>query len=163
MYLWPLHKTALLSVKFVILVTGGLHINHLTHPLSSSCSPCCPSPSLAICILPPLHLLLSNFLRVLCHVIASPSILILSASFPSAFCAHGSPHCHSSPCCRPSWCQVHAFVEDMCASHSTDLQQRAYELKALLQLPPAMLAGVLPLDGSCEDVEVRRHKTQEGQ
>ena len=51
----------------------------------------------------------------------------------------------------------------MCASHSTDLQQRAYELKALLQLPPAMLAGVLPLDGSCEDVEVRRHKTQEGQ
>ncbi|GJP56805.1 hypothetical protein CLOM_g15852 [Closterium sp. NIES-68] len=47
-----------------------------------------------------------------------------------------------------------AFVEDMLAAHCTDLQQRAYELHALVALSPDTLAAVLPVDGSCEDIEM---------
>lgn len=44
----------------------------------------------------------------------------------------------------------------MLASHSTDLQQRAYEFQALLGLSPQVIENVMPPDASCEDIEVFR-------
>lgn len=52
--------------------------------------------------------------------------------------------------------EVRAFVDALCLSRSTDLQQRAYELQALLGLSADTLAAALPEDASCEDIEVRR-------
>ncbi|XP_018479210.1 AP-4 complex subunit epsilon isoform X2 [Raphanus sativus] len=49
-------------------------------------------------------------------------------------------------------CQT--LIEELLASHSTDLQQRAYELQALLALDARAVESILPLDASCEDIEV---------
>jgi len=46
------------------------------------------------------------------------------------------------------------LIEELLASHSTDLQQRAYELQALLALDARAVETILPLDASCEDIEV---------
>lgn len=51
-----------------------------------------------------------------------------------------------------SECQ--SLIEELSASHSTDLQQRAYELQALLALDSRAIGHVMPLDASCEDIEV---------
>lgn len=45
-------------------------------------------------------------------------------------------------------------MEDLSASSSTDLQQRAYELQAVIRLDAQALENILPLDASCEDIEV---------
>ncbi|VFQ63171.1 unnamed protein product [Cuscuta campestris] len=50
--------------------------------------------------------------------------------------------------------ECQSFVEELLASHSTDLQQRAYELQAVLSLDPHALQNIMPMDASCEDVEV---------
>eukprot|EP00897_Mesotaenium_endlicherianum_P006964 jgi/Mesen1/6296/ME000325S05437 len=50
--------------------------------------------------------------------------------------------------------RARALVDELCASPSTDLQQRAYELLSLLGLSPDTVAAVLPPDASCEDIEV---------
>eukprot|EP00850_Spirogloea_muscicola_P015675 SM000122S25782 [mRNA] locus=s122:233377:238941:- [translate_table: standard] len=47
-----------------------------------------------------------------------------------------------------------ALLDELSASHSTDLQQRAYELQSLLGLPPDIVSQALPPDASCEDIEV---------
>ncbi|XP_062207872.1 AP-4 complex subunit epsilon-like [Phragmites australis] len=52
-------------------------------------------------------------------------------------------------------CQT--LVDELSASHSTDLQQRAYELQALLGLDKAAVETVMPSDASCEDIEVDRN------
>ncbi|PKU77584.1 AP-4 complex subunit epsilon [Dendrobium catenatum] len=54
-----------------------------------------------------------------------------------------------------SECQ--SLIEELQASHSTDLQQRAYELKALLGLDSHAVQHVMPLDASCEDIEVDKN------
>jgi hypothetical protein len=46
------------------------------------------------------------------------------------------------------------LVDELSASHSTDLQQRAYEVQALLGLDKQAVGSVMPLDASCEDIEV---------
>nr|GMD94408.1 AP-4 complex subunit epsilon [Ipomoea batatas] len=51
-----------------------------------------------------------------------------------------------------SECQ--SFIEELLASHSTDLQQRAYELQAVIGLDARTLENIMPMDGSCEDIEV---------
>ncbi|KAL6613934.1 hypothetical protein ACP70R_036204 [Stipagrostis hirtigluma subsp. patula] len=51
-------------------------------------------------------------------------------------------------------CQT--LVDELSASHSTDLQQRAYELQALLGLDKHAVETVMPSDASCEDIEVDR-------
>jgi AP-4 complex subunit epsilon-1 len=53
--------------------------------------------------------------------------------------------------------ECRTFIEDLLASHSTDLQQRAYELQAILALSPETVANILPMDASCEDIEVDRN------
>ncbi|CAM6074271.1 unnamed protein product [Sphagnum tenellum] len=52
-------------------------------------------------------------------------------------------------------CQT--FIEDLLAAHSTDLQQRAYEFQVILGLNPETVASILPMDASCEDIEVDRN------
>ncbi|PWZ08969.1 AP-4 complex subunit epsilon [Zea mays] len=52
-------------------------------------------------------------------------------------------------------CQT--LVDELLASHSTDLQQRAYELHALLGLGKYDVESVMPADASCEDIEVDRN------
>ncbi|KAL0906581.1 hypothetical protein M5K25_025085 [Dendrobium thyrsiflorum] len=54
-----------------------------------------------------------------------------------------------------SECQ--SLIEELQASHSTDLQQRAYELQALLGLDSHAVQHVMPLDASCEDIEVDKN------
>ncbi|KAL0447645.1 UNVERIFIED_CONTAM: AP-4 complex subunit epsilon [Sesamum latifolium] len=46
-----------------------------------------------------------------------------------------------------------SLVEEMLASHSTDLQQRAYELQAVLGLDAHAVEKILPMDSTCEDIE----------
>jgi AP-4 complex subunit epsilon-1 len=50
--------------------------------------------------------------------------------------------------------ECQSLIEELLASHSTDLQQRAYELQALLALDARAVETILPLDASCEDIEV---------
>ena len=50
--------------------------------------------------------------------------------------------------------QCQTLVDELSASHSTDLQQRAYELQALLGLDKRAVESVMPADASCEDIEV---------
>jgi AP-4 complex subunit epsilon-1 len=52
-------------------------------------------------------------------------------------------------------CQT--LVDELSASHSTDLQQRAYELQALLGLDKRAVESAMPADASCEDIEVDRN------
>ncbi|GAQ89669.1 Adaptin family protein [Klebsormidium nitens] len=50
--------------------------------------------------------------------------------------------------------EVRSFLDALCMSRSTDLQQRAYELQALLGLGTDAVGSALPEDASCEDIEV---------
>lgn len=50
--------------------------------------------------------------------------------------------------------QCQSLVEELLASHSTDLQQRAYELQAVIGLDARAVEAILPHDASCEDIEV---------
>lgn len=52
--------------------------------------------------------------------------------------------------------ECQALIDELSASHSTDLQQRAYELQALMGLDVHVVESVMPLDASCEDIEVDR-------
>lgn len=49
-------------------------------------------------------------------------------------------------------CQT--LIEDLLASHSTDLQQRAYELQTVIGLDAQTVETIMPIDASCEDIEV---------
>ncbi|KAL6549768.1 hypothetical protein OROMI_020256 [Orobanche minor] len=51
-----------------------------------------------------------------------------------------------------SECQ--SLIEEMLASHSTDLQQRAYELQAILNLDTHAVEKIMPVDSSCHDIEI---------
>ncbi|KAG0492827.1 hypothetical protein HPP92_006225 [Vanilla planifolia] len=50
--------------------------------------------------------------------------------------------------------ECQSLIDELLASHSTDLQQRAYELQALSCLDSHVIQHVMPPDASCEDVEV---------
>lgn len=47
-------------------------------------------------------------------------------------------------------------MEELSAAHSTDLQQRAYELQAVIGLDARVVESIMPSDASCEDIEVIR-------
>ncbi|KAL5100979.1 hypothetical protein RYX36_005306 [Vicia faba] len=49
-----------------------------------------------------------------------------------------------------SECQY--LVEELLASHSTDLQQRAYKLQAVIGLDAQAVEAILPHDANCEDM-----------
>ncbi|KAA3469321.1 AP-4 complex subunit epsilon-like [Gossypium australe] len=50
--------------------------------------------------------------------------------------------------------ECHSLMEEFLASHSTDLQQRAYELQAVIGLDAHAVESIMPSDASCEDIEV---------
>ncbi|XP_043708913.1 AP-4 complex subunit epsilon-like isoform X2 [Telopea speciosissima] len=50
--------------------------------------------------------------------------------------------------------ECQSLVDELSASHSTDLQQRAYELQAVLGLDARAVESIMPSDASCEDIEV---------
>lgn len=50
--------------------------------------------------------------------------------------------------------ECQSLIEELSASHSTDLQQRAYELQAVVGLDSQAVESILPFDASCEDIEV---------
>lgn len=50
--------------------------------------------------------------------------------------------------------ECQSLIDELSASHSTDLQQRAYELQALLHLDVRAVESAMPSDASCEDIEV---------
>ncbi|KAK8480693.1 hypothetical protein V6N13_036132 [Hibiscus sabdariffa] len=50
--------------------------------------------------------------------------------------------------------ECQSLMEELLASHSTDLQQRAYELQAVIGLDVHAVECIMPLDASCEDIEV---------
>jgi len=50
--------------------------------------------------------------------------------------------------------QCQSLIDELSASHSTDLQQRAYELQSVLGLDRGAIESVMPSDASCEDIEV---------
>lgn len=50
--------------------------------------------------------------------------------------------------------ECQSLLEELFASHSSDLQQRAYEFQAILGLDANALENIMPLDASCEDIEI---------
>ncbi|CAK9138802.1 unnamed protein product [Ilex paraguariensis] len=50
--------------------------------------------------------------------------------------------------------ECQSLIEEVSASHSTDLQQRAYELQAVIGLNAHAVGNIMPLDASCEDIEI---------
>ncbi|KAE8657199.1 AP-4 complex subunit epsilon [Hibiscus syriacus] len=50
--------------------------------------------------------------------------------------------------------ECQSLMEELLASHSTDLQQRAYELQGVIGLDAHAVEFIMPSDASCEDIEV---------
>ncbi|XP_021678989.2 AP-4 complex subunit epsilon isoform X2 [Hevea brasiliensis] len=50
-----------------------------------------------------------------------------------------------------------SLIEELSASHSTDLQQRAYELQEVIGLDAHAVECIMPLDASCEDIEIDKN------
>ncbi|KAF5735135.1 AP-4 complex subunit epsilon [Tripterygium wilfordii] len=50
--------------------------------------------------------------------------------------------------------ECQSLLEELSASHSTDLQHRAYELQAIIGLDAHAVESILPSDASCEDIEI---------
>ncbi|XP_043720484.1 AP-4 complex subunit epsilon-like isoform X2 [Telopea speciosissima] len=50
--------------------------------------------------------------------------------------------------------ECQSLIDELSASHSTDLQQRAYELQTVLGLDALAVETIMPSDASCEDIEV---------
>lgn len=52
--------------------------------------------------------------------------------------------------------ECQSLIEELLASHSTDLQQRAYELQAVNGLDASTVENIMPSDASCKDIEIDR-------
>ncbi|XWS38857.1 hypothetical protein CRYUN_Cryun19dG0166300 [Craigia yunnanensis] len=50
--------------------------------------------------------------------------------------------------------ECQSLMEELLASHSTDLQQRANELQVVIDLDAHAVECIMPSDASCEDIEV---------
>ncbi|XP_019421450.1 PREDICTED: AP-4 complex subunit epsilon-like isoform X4 [Lupinus angustifolius] len=50
--------------------------------------------------------------------------------------------------------ECQSLIEELLASHSTDLQQRAHELQALIGLDAQIVETIMPRDASCIGIEV---------
>ncbi|KAL8521481.1 hypothetical protein ACS0TY_011846 [Phlomoides rotata] len=53
--------------------------------------------------------------------------------------------------------ECQSLIDEMLASHSTDLQQRTYELRAILNLDARCLREIMPMDSTCEEVEIDKN------
>ncbi|XP_051137261.1 AP-4 complex subunit epsilon-like [Andrographis paniculata] len=52
--------------------------------------------------------------------------------------------------------ECQSLIDELLASHSTDLQQRAYELQSILSLNAEAAKQVMPVNATCEDIEIDR-------
>ncbi|CAN0880258.1 AP-4 complex subunit epsilon [Linum grandiflorum] len=50
--------------------------------------------------------------------------------------------------------ECETLIEELSASHSSDLQQRAYELQALITLDAHAIENIMPSDASCREIEI---------
>ncbi|CAN1143946.1 AP-4 complex subunit epsilon [Linum perenne] len=50
--------------------------------------------------------------------------------------------------------ECESLIEELSASHSSDLQQRAYELKAVIALDAHAIKSIMPSDSSCIEIEI---------
>ncbi|KAL2525345.1 AP-4 complex subunit epsilon [Abeliophyllum distichum] len=50
--------------------------------------------------------------------------------------------------------ECESLIEELLASHSTDLQQRAYEVQAIVGIDAHAVENIMPMDASCEDIEI---------
>ncbi|CAN0880254.1 AP-4 complex subunit epsilon [Linum grandiflorum] len=50
--------------------------------------------------------------------------------------------------------ECETLIEELSASHSSDLQQRAYELQAVLALDANAIKNIMPSDASCREIEI---------
>ncbi|CAI9784685.1 unnamed protein product [Fraxinus pennsylvanica] len=50
--------------------------------------------------------------------------------------------------------ECQSLIEELLASNSTDLQQRAYELQAVICLDAHAVENIMPMDANCEDIEI---------
>ncbi|CAN0880929.1 AP-4 complex subunit epsilon [Linum grandiflorum] len=50
--------------------------------------------------------------------------------------------------------ECETLIEELSASHSSDLQQRAYELQALITLDAHATENIMPSDASCREIEI---------
>uniref|UniRef100_A0A2P2MR77 Clathrin/coatomer adaptor adaptin-like N-terminal domain-containing protein n=1 Tax=Rhizophora mucronata TaxID=61149 RepID=A0A2P2MR77_RHIMU len=53
--------------------------------------------------------------------------------------------------------ECQSLIEELSASHSTDLQQRVYELQAVVGLDAQTVKCIMPPDASCEDIEIDKN------
>ncbi|KAK1549249.1 hypothetical protein Q3G72_007196 [Acer saccharum] len=53
--------------------------------------------------------------------------------------------------------ECQSLIEELSASHSTDLQQCAYELQAVIGLDARAVEIIMPSDASCEDIEIDKN------
>ncbi|CAN0881269.1 AP-4 complex subunit epsilon [Linum grandiflorum] len=51
--------------------------------------------------------------------------------------------------------ECETLIEELSASHSSDLQQREYELQAVLALDANAIKNIMPSDASCREIEDR--------
>ncbi|KAL7159671.1 hypothetical protein ABFS83_01G043600 [Erythranthe nasuta] len=54
-----------------------------------------------------------------------------------------------------SECQ--SLIEELLASNSTDLQQRAYELQAILNVDAHAVEKIMPINSTCDDIEIDKN------
>ncbi|CAN1779685.1 AP-4 complex subunit epsilon [Linum perenne] len=50
--------------------------------------------------------------------------------------------------------ECQSLIEELSASHSSDLQQRAYELQAVIALDDHAIKNIMPSDASCKEIEI---------
>ncbi|CAN0898767.1 AP-4 complex subunit epsilon, partial [Linum grandiflorum] len=50
--------------------------------------------------------------------------------------------------------ECETLIEELSASHSSDLQQRAYELQAVLALDANAIKNIMPSDARCREIEI---------
>ncbi|XP_042031377.1 AP-4 complex subunit epsilon-like [Salvia splendens] len=53
--------------------------------------------------------------------------------------------------------ECQSLIEEMLASHSTDLQQRAYELQSIFTLDAQAVKKIMPMDSTCDDIEIDKN------
>ncbi|CAA2992736.1 AP-4 complex subunit epsilon [Olea europaea subsp. europaea] len=53
--------------------------------------------------------------------------------------------------------ECQSLIEELLASSSTDLQQRAYELQAVICLDARAVENIMPMDANCEDIEIDKN------
>ncbi|KAL1532291.1 AP-4 complex subunit epsilon-like [Salvia divinorum] len=53
--------------------------------------------------------------------------------------------------------ECQSLIEEMLASHSTDLQQRAYELQSIFTLDAQAAKKIMPMDSTCDDIEIDKN------